>query len=65
VDPPAIAEATIEELLEHLKAPEQYTRVRANRELASRPRQGLMNGLLSSKSNRTIWIILFFCSTAL
>lgn len=42
VDPPVIAEATIEELLEHLKAPEQYTRMRANRELASRPRQGLM-----------------------
>lgn len=42
VDPPVIAEATIEELLEHFKAPEQDTRVRANRELASRPREGLM-----------------------
>ena len=36
VEHPEIAEATIGELLHHLKAPEQYTRTQANRELVER-----------------------------
>lgn len=46
VEPPAIAGAPAESLLEMLKAPEPYTRLQAKRELASRPCLDLMRPML-------------------
>ncbi|MGI9239318.1 MAG: DUF7133 domain-containing protein, partial [Verrucomicrobiales bacterium] len=46
VAPPTIYGATIPELLNLLKAPEQYTRTQANREIGRRPCQGLTGQVL-------------------